>query len=63
MLRLVAGYVQVNALGLVAVKGLSAPVDVYEVLGAGAVRTRLQAAAVRGLTRFVGRDTELDQLR
>ncbi len=63
VLRLVAGYVQVNALGLVAVKGLSVPVDVYEVLGAGAVRTRLQAAAVRGLTRFVGRDNELDQLR
>src|SRR5688500_11682738 len=35
VLRLVAGYVQVNALGLVAVEGLSAPVDVYEGLGAG----------------------------
>jgi ATP-dependent Clp protease ATP-binding subunit ClpA len=46
----------------VAVKGLSAPVDVYEVLGAGPVRTRLQAAAVRGLTRFVGRDSELKAL-
>jgi tetratricopeptide (TPR) repeat protein len=38
-------------------------VEVYELTGAGAARTRLQAARARGLTRFVGRDTELDQLR
>ena len=31
--------------------------------GAGPARTRLQAAARRGLTRFVGRDAELEQLR
>jgi class 3 adenylate cyclase/tetratricopeptide (TPR) repeat protein len=62
VLGLVEGYIQVTALGPVAVKGLTAPVDVYEVLGAGPVRTRLQAAAVQGLTRFVGRDRELDHL-
>src|SRR5262245_66032678 len=45
------------------VKGLGAPIEVYEVTGAGPVRTRLQAAARRGLTRFVGRDAELEQLR
>ena len=60
VLGLVEGFVQVKALGPVAVKGLSAPLEVYEVLGAGPVRTRLQAAAARGLTRFVGRDTELE---
>ena len=43
-------------------KGLRAPVEVYELVGAGPVRSRLQAAAVRGLTRFVGRDRELDDL-
>ena len=37
--------------------------QIYEVTGAGAARTRLQAAAGRGLTRFVGRDVELEQLR
>src|SRR5262249_43606462 len=37
--------------------------EVYEVTGAGSARTRLQASARRGLTRFVGRDSELDQLR
>src|SRR5215470_13597574 len=31
--------------------------------GAGPARTRLQAAARRGLTRFVGRDAELEHLR
>ena len=45
------------------VEGLSEPVDVYDLVSAGAVRTRLQAAAVRGFTRFVGRDTEMEQLR
>ena len=58
-LRLVEGLVQVNALGPVPVKGLEEPVEVFELLGASGVRRRLQAAAVRGLTRFVGRDQEL----
>ena len=60
---LAEGYVQVKPLGPVAVKGMSEPVEVYEVTGAGAARTRLQAAAARGLTRFVGRDAETEQLR
>jgi len=62
-LRLAEGFVEVKPLGPVNVKGLSEPVDVFEVAGGGPVRTRLQAAARRGLTRFVGRDAELEQLR
>ena len=62
-LQLAEGYVQVKPLGPVAVKGMSDPVDVYEVTGAGIARTRLQAAASRGLSRFVGRDSETEQLR
>ena len=58
-LRLVEGLVQVNVLGLVPVKGLGEPVEVFELTGASGVRRRLQAAAARGLTRFVGRDQEL----
>jgi class 3 adenylate cyclase len=61
-LRLVEGLVQVNALGLVSVKGLTVPVEVFELLGASGTRLRLQAAAARGLTRFVGRQQELDML-
>jgi class 3 adenylate cyclase/tetratricopeptide (TPR) repeat protein len=62
-LQLAEGYVQVNALGPMAVKGLSGPIAVCELLGASTARSRLQAAANRGLTKFVGRDTELETLR
>jgi class 3 adenylate cyclase len=61
-LRLVEGLVRVHALGPVPVKGLTEPVEVFELVAASAIRGRLRAAAARGLTRFVGRDTELDQL-
>ena len=62
-LRLVEGYVEVNPLGPVPVKGLPEPIEVYELTGAGPRRSRFHAAAARGLTRFVGREGELDQLR
>jgi class 3 adenylate cyclase len=61
-LRLAEGYLQVRALGPMHVKGLGEPVEAYEVSGAGPARTRLQASAARGLTRFVGRRAELDHL-
>jgi class 3 adenylate cyclase len=62
-LRLAEGFVAVKPLGPVPVKGLADAVEVYEVTGAGPARTRLQAGARRGLTRFVGRDMELEHLR
>ncbi|HTE65788.1 MAG TPA: AAA family ATPase, partial [Candidatus Binatia bacterium] len=62
-LRLVEGHVRVKSLGPVSIKGLGEPVEVLELTGLAATRTRLQVAAARGLTRFVGRDGELDQLR
>jgi class 3 adenylate cyclase len=62
-LALAEGYVEVKPLGPVPVKGLADAVEVYEVTGAGPARTRLQAGARHGLTRFVGRDAELEQLR
>src|SRR5262249_41545061 len=62
-LRLVEDFVQVTALGPVPVKGLVEPVEVFELVGAGAAAARFQAAARRGLTRFVGRNAELEQLR
>jgi len=61
-LRLVEGLVRVQALGPVPVKGLSELVEVFELVGASAVRGRLQVAVARGLTRFVGRQTELEAL-
>jgi class 3 adenylate cyclase/tetratricopeptide (TPR) repeat protein len=62
-LRLVEGLVQVQALGQFPVKGLPEPVEVFELTGASAVHRRLQAVAARGLTRFVGRQHELETLR
>jgi len=61
-LELVEGFVAFKALRPVPVKGLADPVEVYEVTGVGPARTRLQAGARRGMTRFVGRDPELEQL-
>ena len=62
-LQLAEGYVQVAARGPVAVKGLPDPMEIYALIGANAQRTRLHAAAARGLTRFVGRDAEIEQIR
>jgi hypothetical protein len=55
--------VQVNALGQFPVKGLPEPVEVFELVGASTIRQRLQATAGRGLTRFVGRQSELAALQ
>jgi class 3 adenylate cyclase/tetratricopeptide (TPR) repeat protein len=60
--RLVEGLVRVNALGPVPVKGLTAPMEAFELVGVTALQRRFQAAAVRGLTRFVGRQLELAAL-
>ena len=62
VLSLAEGWVQVTPLGPVPVKGLDAPVEVFELVSASGLRRRLQTAAVRGLTRFVGRDTEFAAL-
>lgn len=61
--RLAEGYVEVRSLGPIPVKGLPEPIEIFELTGAELARTRLQAAAVRGLTRFVGRDAEVEHLR
>jgi class 3 adenylate cyclase/tetratricopeptide (TPR) repeat protein len=64
VLRLVEGYVQVKPLGPIPIKGLGEPIEVYAVIGAGSVRSRLQHAAAAGeLTRFVGREREFGGLR
>ncbi len=62
-LGLAEGFVQVMSLGPMAVKGLPRPVEVYELRGISAVRSRLQAAAARGLSPFVGRYAEIEQIR
>jgi class 3 adenylate cyclase/tetratricopeptide (TPR) repeat protein len=61
-LRLAEGLIRVKPLGPVPIKGLERPIEVYELEGAMSTRTRFQAAVARGLTRFVGRDTEVEAL-
>jgi class 3 adenylate cyclase len=62
-LRLVEGLVRVNTLGPVPIKGLANPVEVFELVGATALRRRLQAAVARGLSPFVGRQPEMEALQ
>ena len=57
--RLCEGYFEFRALGPTAIKGLNAPIEVYEVVRVGPLRTHFQLSARRGLTKFVGREREL----
>ena len=61
--RFVKGYFQLKPLGPTRVKGVNEPVNVYEVTGLGPLRTRLQRSAGRGLTKFVGREREMEAMR
>ena len=61
--KLVEGYFVLKALGEAVIKGMEQPLAVFEVTGLGQLRTRLQVAASRGLTRFVGRQQELAQMK
>ena len=60
---LVDGYFRMRPLGHVTLKGIATPLNAYEVLSLGPLRTRFQRATGRGLTRFVSRDTELKQIK
>jgi class 3 adenylate cyclase/tetratricopeptide (TPR) repeat protein len=61
--KLVEGYFALKPIGPARIKGVSEPVEVYEVTGLGPLRTRLQASARRGLSKFVGREAELAQMK
>ena len=60
---LVEGYFTLNELGLARIKGVTEPVEVYEVTGLGPLRTRLQRSAGRGYTKFVGRQNEIQAMK
>ena len=61
--RLVEGYFALKPLGPARIKGVTEPVNLYEVAGLGPLRTRLQRSAGRGFTKFVGREREMDAMR
>src|SRR5262249_37458953 len=60
--QLVAGYFRCKALGTHTLHGLAQPIDVYHVLGASGVQSRLEVAATHGLTPLVGRVQEVGLL-
>src|SRR6516164_9210046 len=61
--RLVEGFFQLKSCGPARLKGVTEQIEIYEVTGPGPLRTRLQRAAARGLTRFVGREHEMEALK
>ena len=61
--QLVEGYFTINDLGRARIKGVSEPVEVYEVTGLGPLRNRLQRSAGRGYTKFAGRQNEIHAMR
>src|SRR5215813_12292938 len=60
--KLTEGYFEFKALGEAQVKGFAEPLPIYEVTGVGPLRTKLQLSVRRGLARFVGRQSELEQI-
>ena len=60
--RLVDGYFTLRDVGTPAMKGVTVPVRVYELMAPGLVRTRLEASRRRGFSRLVGREGELARL-
>jgi class 3 adenylate cyclase len=61
--KLCEGYFELRALGPMVARGISEAVSVYEVIGLGTLRTHFELSARRGLTKFVGRERELEQMQ
>ena len=59
---LVSGYFELEDLHEFQVKGVRGPVPVHRLVGVGQARTRFDVSRARGLTRFVGRDADVETL-
>jgi class 3 adenylate cyclase/predicted ATPase len=60
--RLVQGYFECRSQGAHTLKGISKPVEVYQVISESSARTRLDVAAATGFTPLVGRENEWQSL-
>src|SRR5207245_8957494 len=60
--QLVEGFFALADVGPRSVKGVSAEIRTFELRGIGPRRTRLDGSALRGLSRLIGRETELTWL-
>ncbi len=61
--RMARDFFEFQPLGKLKVKGKEEPVQAYELLRVGKSATRFEAAVARGLTRFVGRENEVGNLK
>ena len=59
---LASGYFELEPAGSFQVKGLEDSIEAFRLVGAGPLHTRLEASAVRGLSRLVGRVDEMARL-
>jgi class 3 adenylate cyclase/tetratricopeptide (TPR) repeat protein len=57
--RIVGGYFALRDLGEARLKGVTAPVRVFQLEGLGPLRSRLDVSRARGLSKFVGRAAEM----
>ena len=60
--QLIAGFFDFRDLGMQSFKGRAEPIEVYRVLHESAARSRLDVAAITGLTPLVGREQEVGLL-
>jgi class 3 adenylate cyclase/tetratricopeptide (TPR) repeat protein len=60
--KLAAGYLELKDLGEFEVKGARRPIGVFELVGVGSARSRLDLSRERGHSRFVGRGDEMKVL-
>jgi class 3 adenylate cyclase/tetratricopeptide (TPR) repeat protein len=61
--KMARDFFKFEPLGKVRVKGKEKPVEAYQLIEAGEVETRIEAAVARGLTKFVGRRREMAALQ
>ncbi|MGH7821405.1 MAG: adenylate/guanylate cyclase domain-containing protein, partial [Candidatus Binatia bacterium] len=57
--RLVDGFVTLEDLGRMTVKGVKEPLHIYDLRSTGQLRTKLEASRARGFSKFVGRSGEM----
>jgi class 3 adenylate cyclase len=61
--KLARDFFEFKRLGQLHMAGKEDPQEAYELISAGDAATRIEASAIRGLTRFVGREGEMAALR
>ena len=61
--QLVAGFFKCDPLGAAPLRGISQPVNIYQVSGEIPVQSRLDIASESGLTPLIGRDQEIERLK